>query len=57
MTGRKGWEDVAAVKDGQVFDVHSDLVTRSGPRLIEGVEELAKSVYPNLFDNQYSQWW
>ncbi|MFF5399022.1 ABC transporter substrate-binding protein [Peribacillus butanolivorans] len=51
VTGRKGWEDVAAVKDGQVFDVHSDLVTRSGPRLIEGVEELAKSVYPNLFDN------
>ena len=51
LKGRKGWEDVAAVKDGQVFDVHSDLVTRSGPRLIEGVEELAKSVYPNLFDN------
>ncbi|KQU17799.1 iron ABC transporter substrate-binding protein [Bacillus sp. Leaf13] len=51
VTGRKGWEDVAAVKDGQVYDVHSDLVTRSGPRLIEGVEELAKSVYPNLFDN------
>ncbi|MFF2287446.1 ABC transporter substrate-binding protein [Peribacillus butanolivorans] len=51
VTGRKGWENVAAVKDGQVFDVHSDLVTRSGPRLIEGVEELAKSVYPNLFDN------
>ncbi|MDM5210065.1 ABC transporter substrate-binding protein [Peribacillus sp. NJ4] len=51
VKGRKGWQDVNAVKDDQVFDVHSDLVTRSGPRLIEGVEELAKSVYPNLFDN------
>ncbi|AOH57278.1 iron ABC transporter substrate-binding protein [Peribacillus muralis] len=51
MTGRKGWQDVTAVKDAQVFDVHSDLVTRSGPRLIEGVEELAKSIYPNVFDN------
>ncbi|MGE7765403.1 ABC transporter substrate-binding protein [Peribacillus sp. NPDC096540] len=51
VTGRKGWQDVNAVKNGQVFDVSSDLVTRSGPRLIEGVEELAKSVYPNLFDN------
>ncbi|MGE7875846.1 ABC transporter substrate-binding protein [Peribacillus muralis] len=51
VTGRKGWQDVTAVKDAQVFDVHSDLVTRSGPRLIEGVEELAKSIYPKVFDN------
>ncbi|PJN89186.1 ABC transporter substrate-binding protein [Bacillus sp. mrc49] len=51
VTGRKGWQDVTAVKNAQVFDVHSDLVTRSGPRLIEGVEELAKSIYPNVFDN------
>ncbi|CAH0241896.1 Fe(3+)-citrate-binding protein YfmC [Peribacillus sp. Bi96] len=50
VTGRKGWQDVKAVKNGQVFDVQSDLVTRSGPRLIEGVEALAKSVYPNVFD-------
>lgn len=51
VTGRNGWEDIKAVKNGDVYDVHSDLVTRSGPRLIEGVEELAKSVYPNVFDN------
>lgn len=51
VTARKGWQDVNAVKNGQVFDVPSDLVTRSGPRLIEGVEELAKAVYPNQFDN------
>ncbi|WP_285768118.1 ABC transporter substrate-binding protein [Peribacillus sp. SI8-4] len=51
VIGRKGWQDVTAVKNAKVFDVHSDLVTRSGPRLIEGVEELAKSIYPNIFDN------
>ncbi len=51
VTGRKGWQDVKAVKNVQVFDVNSDLVTRSGPRLIEGVEELAKSIYPNVFEN------
>ncbi|MFD9626212.1 ABC transporter substrate-binding protein [Peribacillus muralis] len=51
VTGRKGWQDVTAVKNVQVFDVNSDLVTRSGPRLIEGVEELAKSIYPNVFEN------
>ena len=51
VTGRSGWADIQAVKNRDVYDVHSDIVTRSGPRLIEGVEELAKSVYPNVFKN------
>lgn len=49
VLAREGWQDVSAVKNKQVFDVHSDLVTRSGPRLAEGVEELAKAVYPDIF--------
>jgi iron complex transport system substrate-binding protein len=49
VLGRQGWENVKAVKDQQVFDVHSDLVTRSGPRLAEGAEELAKAIYPGVF--------
>ncbi|MEI2663344.1 ABC transporter substrate-binding protein [Rossellomorea sp. LJF3] len=49
ILGRKGWEDVTAVKNGDVHDVHSDLVTRTGPRLVEGVEEIAKSIYPEVF--------
>ena len=28
---------------------NSDKVTRPGPRLVEGVEELAKAVYPDIF--------
>lgn len=47
---RKGWSNVTAVKEKQVFDVHSDLVTRSGPRLAEGAEELAKAIYPDVFN-------
>lgn len=46
---REGWQDINAIKNKQVFDVHSDKVTRSGPRLVEGVEELAKAVYPDIF--------
>jgi iron complex transport system substrate-binding protein len=49
VLGRQGWENVRAVKGQQVFDVHSDLVTRSGPRLAEGAEELAKAIYPDVF--------
>jgi len=46
---RKGWETVNAVKNQHVVDVDSDRVTRSGPRIVEGVEDLAKAVYPEVF--------
>ncbi|RSD21160.1 ABC transporter substrate-binding protein [Mesobacillus subterraneus] len=49
VLARQGWNNVKAVKDQQVYDVHSDLVTRSGPRLAEGAEELAKAIYPDVF--------
>lgn len=49
VLSRKGWETVNAVKNKQVIDVDSDRVTRSGPRIVEGVEDLAKAVYPEIF--------
>ncbi|MGG3925640.1 ABC transporter substrate-binding protein [Metabacillus fastidiosus] len=49
VLARKAWQDVPAVKNKQVFDIHSDKVVRPGPRLIEGVEELAKAVYPDVY--------
>ncbi|WP_071459757.1 ABC transporter substrate-binding protein [Bacillus massilinigeriensis] len=49
VTSRSGWQDINAVKNKAVADVHSDKVARPGPRLVEGVEELAKAVYPEVF--------
>ncbi|QTD43525.1 ABC transporter substrate-binding protein [Sporosarcina sp. Te-1] len=49
VLARDGWQEVNAIKDNQVFDVDSDTVTRPGPRLIEGVEQLAKLIYPEVF--------
>lgn len=49
VLARKGWENVSAVKNKRVYDVHSDLVSRPGPRLVEGVEELAKAIYPDVY--------
>lgn len=47
---RDGWGDVTAIKEKQVYDLDSDIVSRAGPRLVEGAEELAKVVYPELYD-------
>jgi iron complex transport system substrate-binding protein len=49
VLSRQGWENVNAIKNKQVIDVDSDRVTRSGPRIVEGVEDLAKAVYPEVF--------
>lgn len=49
VVSRDGWQDVSAVKNQQVVDVNSDIIARSGPRIVEGVEEVAKAVYPEIF--------
>jgi iron complex transport system substrate-binding protein len=50
VLNRAGWAEVPAVKNEQVFDVNNDTVTRPGPRLIDGVETLAKLIYPEIFN-------
>jgi iron complex transport system substrate-binding protein len=42
LRGRGGWKDVPAVKAGKVFAVDADLLTRPGPRLVEGLEQVQK---------------
>ncbi|MCZ0754552.1 ABC transporter substrate-binding protein [Anoxybacillus sp. J5B_2022] len=49
VLARPAWKDVPAIKNKRVYDVNSDLVSRPGPRLVEGVEELAKVIYPDVF--------
>ncbi|PLT35944.1 ABC transporter substrate-binding protein [Bacillus sp. V5-8f] len=49
ILSRKGWEQVGAVKNKKVYEVNTDIVSRSGPRLAEGVEELARAIYPDTF--------
>lgn len=49
ISSREGWQELDAVKNKHIVDVDSDTVTRSGPRLVEGVEEVAKAVYPEVF--------
>lgn len=46
---RSGFAEVAAVKGDQVYNLDSDQVTRSGPRLTAGLMEMAKTVYPDVF--------
>ena len=49
FAARPGLENLDAVKNGQVFPFDDNLVSRPGPRLVDGLEALAKILHPNLF--------
>lgn len=46
---RAGWESLKAVKNGAVYTFDDNLVTRPGPRVVDGLEALAKLIHPELF--------
>jgi iron complex transport system substrate-binding protein len=47
ITGRSGWERMDAVRDGRVYVIDENLVYRTGPRLIEGLEVIHAALYPD----------
>jgi iron complex transport system substrate-binding protein len=46
---RPGWDSLSAVKNNQVFPFDDNLASRPGPRLVDGLEALAKLLHPDLF--------
>ena len=46
---RPGWEGLDAVENDRIFAFDDNLVSRPGPRLVDGLEELAKLLHPDLF--------
>ena len=48
---RTGWSEISAVKSGKLFEFDDNLVTRPGPRLVEGFELIAQMIHPELFNS------
>lgn len=48
---RTGWGEISAVKSGKLFEFDDNLVTRPGPRLVEGFELIAQMIHPELFNS------
>jgi iron complex transport system substrate-binding protein len=46
---RPGWSSVAAVNSGHVYQLNTDLLQRPGPRMVDGLAQLAKALHPDLF--------
>jgi iron complex transport system substrate-binding protein len=43
------WKMIPAVKNGRVHLIDSDLIDRPSPRIIDGLEEIARLIHPERF--------
>jgi iron complex transport system substrate-binding protein len=46
---RPGYDQLTAVGDGAVYIIDDNLVTRPGPRVVLGLQQLAQMIHPELF--------
>jgi len=50
VAARGGWEALTAVKEGKIYPFDDNTVSRPGPRLVDGLEAMAKFLHPELFE-------
>jgi len=46
---RPGFDAIAAVTHGRVVPIDADLVSRPGPRIVDGLRVLSQALHPDLF--------
>ena len=44
------WGEMTAVKQGKIRFIDGDLVSRPGPRIVQGLKEMARIIHPELFE-------
>jgi iron complex transport system substrate-binding protein len=50
LSGQEGWESLPAVRNNRVYAIDAGAYTsRSGPRLVTGLEIMAEMIHPELF--------
>jgi iron complex transport system substrate-binding protein len=49
VAARGGWDALTAVQEGKIYPFDDNLVSRPGPRLVDGLESMAKFLHPELF--------
>ena len=46
---RPGWDSITAIQNNDIYEINADIISRSGPRLVEALEIIAKMVHPEIF--------
>jgi iron complex transport system substrate-binding protein len=46
---RPGWGTIKAVQDGRIYVFDGDITSRAGPRIVDGLEMIARALHPDRF--------
>jgi iron complex transport system substrate-binding protein len=46
----KKWRNIPAVRDNRMHIIDTDLIDRSSPRIVDGLEEMVKIIHPEAFE-------
>ena len=49
VCARPGWDAISACREGRVHPVDGDLTSRPGPRIVDGLEQVARLLHPDRF--------
>jgi iron complex transport system substrate-binding protein len=49
LKARTGWSTISAVQNNQIYTINENLLTLWGPRIIDGLEALAKVIHPEVY--------
>ncbi|HWL11711.1 MAG TPA: ABC transporter substrate-binding protein [Ureibacillus sp.] len=50
ILAREGWSNIAAVQNKEVFELNANILDRPGPRIGEAIEQIASTIYPEIFN-------
>ncbi len=49
IKARPGYENITAIREGNIYILDPNIVSRPGPRIVEALELVAKAIHPELF--------
>jgi len=52
IVNRNGYENIKAVQENNIYLLHPDITTRTGPRIIDGFEMIAQAIHPEIFEGK-----
>ena len=50
VKARTGWDNINALVNERIYTFDDNLVSRPGPRLVDGLEELATLIHPEIYE-------
>lgn len=49
ISSREGWDQITAVEEGAIYSIDDNIMSRYGPRIVDGLEQLAQMIHPEIY--------